>query len=107
MTGFGPSWQALIHAAVAAVLSFFLLILLIRAFGQRALAKWNAFGFRGHHRARLCDGNGHLIGTRFNPAKYSGICSSPGLAADVRHHLHSLSTLAGLAFAAYLTLHPS
>ncbi|WP_085396256.1 DUF421 domain-containing protein [Bradyrhizobium canariense] len=45
MTGSGPSWQALIHIAVAAVLSYFVLIILIRAFGQRALAKWNAFGF--------------------------------------------------------------
>jgi hypothetical protein len=45
MAGFGPIWQALIHTAVAAVLSYFVLIILIRAFGQRTLAKWNAFGF--------------------------------------------------------------
>ncbi|MCK1317309.1 YetF domain-containing protein [Bradyrhizobium sp. 23] len=45
MAEFAPSWQALIHTAVAAVLSYFVIIILIRAFGQRALAKWNAFGF--------------------------------------------------------------
>lgn len=44
MSDLSPRWEALIHSSVAAVILYVTLIVLIRAFGQRALAKWNAFG---------------------------------------------------------------